>query len=606
MGTNTVSQNSSSNSLEAIQSNPQVPDYVGTPVGHLFSGIDNYLQTDPGQTVTPMNGIQWDAINKGNSFGQNAGGWNAATNAVTGLLGSSTQGAQAPGAPGVTKVGLPSSPLVTRATNATLADPAAASAASAGKAATVGLMDYNPALAGSKGYSASLVGDTGNLLPGTARTISGASLLDNLDAYKNPATQALVNATLAQYDNSTGQARAAMQRAAAGSGAFSGSRYGIAQGQFEADSQRNRALTDAELRAAAFDRATTLSGQDADRRQGADTFNASAQNALDLNRGQMRLSGLLADQTARNDAGRFGADAYNQAEKFNAGATNDAGRFGADAFNTGQQFNANASNTFALADADRRQQAGLLNTQTQNDFATRRFDASNDLSKFNAGATNDMAGKWFDAAVGNSRQDAQAANDASSLAYSTNADLSKFNANLGLQDRQLGLSAAGLLGDLTGQQSADQRDNAAAQLAMGNALWSLDDKQKQALLTQLQNAGGLLSPALIEALSGKYMSTSGTTSGNKSETGSNGIAENAIGKGLGFLALGLSERRFKRDIALVGRAPDGLGIYDFRYVWDDDAQPLRRGTMVDEVERLRPWALGPVLGGFRTVNYGAL
>jgi len=28
--------------------------------------------------------------------------------------------------------------------------------------------------------------------------------------------------------------------------------------------------------------------------------------------------------------------------------------------------------------------------------------------------------------------------------------------------------------------------------------------------------------------------------------------------------------------------------------------------MADEVERLRPWALGPDIAGFKTVNYAAL
>lgn len=64
-----------------------------------------------------------------------------------------------------------------------------------------------------------------------------------------------------------------------------------------------------------------------------------------------------------------------------------------------------------------------------------------------------------------------------------------------------------------------------------------------------------------------------------------------------------SDRRLKRDIELIGREPDGLGIYSFRYV-----MTVKRfiGVMADEVAALRPWALGPEKAGFATVNYGVL
>jgi hypothetical protein len=63
-----------------------------------------------------------------------------------------------------------------------------------------------------------------------------------------------------------------------------------------------------------------------------------------------------------------------------------------------------------------------------------------------------------------------------------------------------------------------------------------------------------------------------------------------------------SDRRLKRTIELIRRLRDGLGVYRWTYIWGEDAT----GVMADEVERLRPWALGPRVGGFATVNYGAL
>ena len=108
---------------------------------------------------------------------------------------------------------------------------------------------------------------------------------------------------------------------------------------------------------------------------------------------------------------------------------------------------------------------------------------------------------------------------------------------------------------------------------------------------------------LINALTGRY----GTTNSSGTSTGKN---PNSIMEGLGQLgslaggaALAFSDRRLKTDIKMVGSEPDGLGIYSFRYVWGGRVQ---RGVMADEVANLRPWALGPQVEGFATVNYGAL
>ena len=51
---------------------------------------------------------------------------------------------------------------------------------------------------------------------------------------------------------------------------------------------------------------------------------------------------------------------------------------------------------------------------------------------------------------------------------------------------------------------------------------------------------------------------------------------------------------------------NGLGVYRYRYVWEDADAPMRIGVMADEVERLAPEALGPIVLGYRTVNYSML
>ena len=99
------------------------------------------------------------------------------------------------------------------------------------------------------------------------------TLLTNLSAYMNPYTDRVVDSTLANYDDYSGRQAAALQSQQARTGAFGGSRAGVAQGQFEADRGRNRAATEYGIRSDAFNTGAALSGQDADRRQNANFFN---------------------------------------------------------------------------------------------------------------------------------------------------------------------------------------------------------------------------------------------------------------------------------------------------------------------------------------------
>lgn len=107
----------------------------------------------------------------------------------------------------------------------------------------------------------------------------------------------------------------------------------------------------------------------------------------------------------------------------------------------------------------------------------------------------------------------------------------------------------------------------------------------------------------INGLLGKYM----TSNGNSTSKSSGGLL-GTIGQvaQIAGTAAMLSDRRTKKDIELIGREPDGLGVYDYRYNWEGDDTPIRRGVMADEVAELRPWALGPQWNGFSTVNYEAL
>jgi len=110
----------------------------------------------------------------------------------------------------------------------------------------------------------------------------------------------------------------------------------------------------------------------------------------------------------------------------------------------------------------------------------------------------------------------------------------------------------------------------------------------------------------LAGLSGLGLQAGGlvANTGQQSQsTGGGPSTAGSIASTIGGIASIFSDRRLKRNIELVDREPDGLGIYLCRYLW---SRTRRLMVMADEVARLRPWALGPRRAGFATVNYGAL
>lgn len=113
----------------------------------------------------------------------------------------------------------------------------------------------------------------------------------------------------------------------------------------------------------------------------------------------------------------------------------------------------------------------------------------------------------------------------------------------------------------------------------------------------LQNLTGLSNIGLN---AGQLVAGAGQTS---KSTGGSPSTFGSIASAAGGIASIFSDRRLKTAIRKVGEFADGLGIYTFRYIGQKNRV---RGVMADEVAVLRPWALGPVKLGYRTVNYGAL
>lgn len=94
-----------------------------------------------------------------------------------------------------------------------------------------------------------------------------------------------------------------------------------------------------------------------------------------------------------------------------------------------------------------------------------------------------------------------------------------------------------------------------------------------------------------------------TTKGTTTEKKPGGGLFGSLGSIAGAAASIFSDRRLKENSSEIATLDDGLGVYTFNYIGDDER---RIGVMADEVALLRPWALGPTVGGYATVNYGEL
>lgn len=89
----------------------------------------------------------------------------------------------------------------------------------------------------------------------------------------------------------------------------------------------------------------------------------------------------------------------------------------------------------------------------------------------------------------------------------------------------------------------------------------------------------------------------------QSSTAKHSSTMGVIGGVLGGVLSLFSDETLKDDIVLIGREPDGLGIYSYRLKGDDS---YTTGVLAQEVKRLRPGALGPIIEGKYTVKYREL
>jgi Chaperone of endosialidase len=109
----------------------------------------------------------------------------------------------------------------------------------------------------------------------------------------------------------------------------------------------------------------------------------------------------------------------------------------------------------------------------------------------------------------------------------------------------------------------------------------------------------LLQQAQLGFNAGNVVTGAGSTNTSTSKT------YEGIGKTAGAVAsaVAASDRRLKKNIHKVGELKSGLNLYQYRYL--DNSGPIL-GVMADEVAELLPEALGPVINGYATVDYGVV
>lgn len=171
-------------------------------------------------------------------------------------------------------------------------------------------------------------------------------------------------------------------------------------------------------------------------------------------------------------------------------------------------------------------------------------------------------------------------------------------------------------GDFLMNQGMDQiigNRAAGGLLRSGGTSKAIEDYRSGLASSKLGEYMGLLGNMNQQALgAGNLVANAGQYSKGVGAHTSGGGLGKAIGLALNVASMFPSDRRLKTNVRKVGEFHDGLGLYEFDYIKIGgrigEMMPYgrQRGVMADEVADLRPWALGPEVEGFRTVNYHML
>jgi hypothetical protein len=178
--------------------------------------------------------------------------------------------------------------------------------------------------------------------------------------------------------------------------------------------------------------------------------------------------------------------------------------------------------------------------------------------------------------------------------------------NWAQQDRSRDLGVGSLMGQLGQTATGINSENIANLIRTGTIDQATEQDRLGAAYNEflrMQDAPMERYRDLMAMLAGapRNVTTTGQSTGTTTSKQDAGILNTLLG--LGQVGAGIfSDRRLKRDVRLLGRLANGLGVYAWRYLWGAPGV----GVMADEVERIAPHALGPRAFGFQTVDYSKL
>lgn len=183
------------------------------------------------------------------------------------------------------------------------------------------------------------------------KPLVAASLLDNLSAYQNPYINDVVSTSLQGFDDDAGRQKAALAAQGALSGAFGGSRFGLAANDLTNQLAKTRAATEAGLRSNAFDTAANLSNLDTDRRQAINIYNRDTENGRSLAQAQLSAQTSQFNAAQQNAVSTAGMQNWQSAANQTAAAQNAVNLAQAGYFQDAGIRNSDAVNQYTLAQA---------------------------------------------------------------------------------------------------------------------------------------------------------------------------------------------------------------------------------------------------------------
>jgi hypothetical protein len=211
------------------------------------------------------------------------------------------------------------------------------------------------------------------------------------------------------------------------------------------------------------------------------------------------------------------------------------------------------------------------------------------LADKTADVSSNIRGQQFDNGLKLAEQNSEASNNSILDAFKSMASAGGSAIGAGINGIGAGIDQAKGLFDIanaggSGQQASSQ---AAIDNSKGMAEYGTDQSSKY-----LQDFFKIIGA----------QNWGGTSSGTQT-TQSTPSMWSTIGSGLGLAGslFKLSDRRMKKDIEMIGHAPNGLPVYLYRYIGDDGAE-REVGLMAQDVEKVRPEAV-KTIGGLKHVNY---